>query len=862
MIVGANNPWNELSPYQEGQSIYGRNQIISRISEAIHTNLQTILYGKSGIGKTSLLQAGCFPELRKRNMFPIIIRPGIMESSDDYIATIIDIIVAEAKKEINEIKPPLNVITISDAIFTENRLCQFFFGTKFVDNDNVPYLPVLIFDQFEELLNNKGLQARSVDLLTELYVLLDNTISVPPGFLEYSNYRFVFALREDYLYCIEDIIDRYNFDELRYNRHRITALSDRQARIVVEKTFKGSAPTILQEDLTKITEIIISKSKGTSTQDDIRTPILSLLGFLLYKQWIDNQDISANNAENELYLYYDEIMSSSAIPIEVRSFIETKLITLDGRRDSMDYQSALLTGIINQEQIDYLTKSKRILNLVDLGAGEKRLEFAHDTICKTLTPVIEMREAYYKKGNELYYKSFDKEDAQPEMVRYLSYASDLGHLQAYQKLVNLYEENVKGIAQDKKYKSEHNRRYRLSILLNGGEWYQVTAKEQSDRRYDVFISYASKDRDSAILISSELMSMGCMVFRDENSIESGEVFAHVIIEAIKSSKIFVVLVSANSSSSQWVARELAYAAQLEKRIIPVIIDDYQVELMSNRFMFILGRLNMVDFRNKRQKEKLYQDILRMINSDKRDYGEGGIESLTVMLDDYAINLSRVDGGLFAMGATHDQGGENFDESPVHNVRLDSYYISQNLVTQELWKRVMGKQIKLNLNATFNTKYNYPIVNVSWNDAVKFIKRLNLLTGKEFRLPSEAEWEFAAKGGAKGRLNGYKFSGSNNCNAVSWNYENSAGKMHEVAQKQPNELGLYDMSGNVWEWCEDWYAPYSIASVENPKGPKSGDRKVCRGGSFANTGRDCRISIRGHEAPNEGGDDIGFRLVLQ
>ena len=99
-------------------------------------------------------------------------------------------------------------------------------------------------------------------------------------------------------------------------------------------------------------------------------------------------------------------------------------------------------------------------------------------------------------------------------------------------------------------------------------------------------------------------------------------------------------------------------------------------------------------------------------------------------------------------------------------------------------------------------------------------------------------------------------------AVSWNYENSAGKMHEVAQKQPNELGLYDMSGNVWEWCEDWYAPYSIASVENPKGPKSGDRKVCRGGSFANTGRDCRISIRGHEAPNEGGDDIGFRLVLQ
>ena len=145
--------------------------------------------------------------------------------------------------------------------------------------------------------------------------------------------------------------------------------------------------------------------------------------------------------------------------------------------------------------------------------------------------------------------------------------------------------------------------------------------------------------------------------------------------------------------------------------------------------------------------------------------------------------------------------------------------------------------------------------------MEFIKRLNLLTGKEFRLPTEAEWEFAAKGGMKGVLHGYKYSGSNNYNIVAWNYENSGGGMHEVAQKQPNELGLYDMSGNVWEWCADWYGPYGKESVVNPRGPKSGDMKVCRGGSFANTGRDCRISIRESESPDEGSYDIGFRLVL-
>lgn len=163
--------------------------------------------------------------------------------------------------------------------------------------------------------------------------------------------------------------------------------------------------------------------------------------------------------------------------------------------------------------------------------------------------------------------------------------------------------------------------------------------------------------------------------------------------------------------------------------------------------------------------------------------------------------------------------------------------------------------------TWQEDKNFPVVDVSWDECVQFIKKLNAISGRNFRLPTEAEWEYAAKGGNKGRMNGYKYSGSNNPYDVSWNAENSGRQIHKVAQKARNELGIYDMSGNIWEWCSDWYAPYPDGQAENPQGPDSGEKKVCRGGSFASAERDCRISIRESELPSERSTDIGFRLVL-
>ena len=185
---------------------------------------------------------------------------------------------------------------------------------------------------------------------------------------------------------------------------------------------------------------------------------------------------------------------------------------------------------------------------------------------------------------------------------------------------------------------------------------------------------------------------------------------------------------------------------------------------------------------------------------------------------------------------------------------DSYYIGQTEVTQELWEAVMGS------NPSYFTGDNRrPVENVSWNDCQEFIEKLNRLTGKNFRLPTEAEWEYAARGGSKSR--GYKYSGSNNPDAVAWYDDNSGGKTHPVAQKQSNELGLYDMNGNVFEWCQDWYGAYSSNSQTNPTGASRGSRRVLRGGNWNYDARIVRVSRRSYRTPDGRNFNFGLRLAL-
>ena len=223
-------------------------------------------------------------------------------------------------------------------------------------------------------------------------------------------------------------------------------------------------------------------------------------------------------------------------------------------------------------------------------------------------------------------------------------------------------------------------------------------------------------------------------------------------------------------------------------------------------------------------------------------------------DGISIDMVRVEAGTFTMGATAEMINPHKDEKPTHRVTLtNDYYIGKYEVTQALWKAVMG-------NNPSNFKGdNLPVENVSWDDCQEFISKLNRITGKTFRLPTEAEWEYAARGGNKSR--GYQYSGSSNLSDVAWYEDNSGEKTHAVGTKQANELGIYDMSGNVLEWCQDRYDLYNSSSQVNPTGANSGSRRVFRGGNGACNARDCRSSFRNGYAPDGRGSALGLRLVL-
>ena len=285
-------------------------------------------------------------------------------------------------------------------------------------------------------------------------------------------------------------------------------------------------------------------------------------------------------------------------------------------------------------------------------------------------------------------------------------------------------------------------------------------------------------------------------------------------------------------------------------------------------------------------EKRTEEILKppVVSTEQKSFGNTAKKPV---VDFFLPEMILVEGGSFDMGCTSEQQDCRDNEKPVHRVTLDSYYIGQYEVTVQEFKAFLdatnhvtdaekngGSYIltgssfenRAGVNWRNDAKgvirptidYWHPVIHVSWNDAVAYCKWLSGRTGKSYRLPTEAEWEFAARGGNKSQ--GYQYAGGDNLDDVSWHWNNSGGKTHAVGQKRANELGLYDMSGNVCEWCQDWYGDYSASAQTNPTGPSTGAYRVYRGGSWYDGPQDCRVTYRFSDDPGLRFNDLGFRLA--
>lgn len=425
---------------------------------------------------------------------------------------------------------------------------------------------------------------------------------------------------------------------------------------------------------------------------------------------------------------------------------------------------------------------------------------------------------------------------------------------------------------------------------------------------EVFISYSRKDYEKVKAVKDEIDSLvGIDCWMDLNGIESGEWFKKVIISAINRHDTLLFMLTPNSMNSPFAMKELGFAAKKGKRIVLVDLAHTQ---LNDDFIFDYSDKDNIDWNDSLQHDKLINNLgvwfpkrpkrkvrKTVSNTERNTENSAEINSvsddfLTIQVGDIQFNMIRVEGGTLEIGATKEQGAfAEKNEYPAHCITLPTYYIGQFLVTQNLWKKVMGtnhshfqyNEEKIDRTKTImkaasialfpiiaGTKYifdkingisdfewdrgHYPMENLSYNDALKFVRQLSKMTNKNFDLPTEEEWEYAARGGQKSQH--YRFAGSNHIEDVAWYRQNSSLNTHPVGEKQPNELGIYDMSGNVWEWTKSKAHQYNTDISPEDK------MYIRRGGSVFHVSKNCRVSFRYETERSKHNMGSGLRVVLR
>ncbi|MDX2278429.1 MAG: SUMF1/EgtB/PvdO family nonheme iron enzyme [Saprospiraceae bacterium] len=370
----------------------------------------------------------------------------------------------------------------------------------------------------------------------------------------------------------------------------------------------------------------------------------------------------------------------------------------------------------------------------------------------------------------------------------------------------------------------------------------------AERKLNVFLCHSSGDKPAVRALYQRLRADGVDPWLDEEDLLPGQKWEQEIPKAVRAADAIVVCLSRSSTTKEgYVQKEIKLALDVAEEkpdgtifFIPLKLEDCDIPERLKGWH--AGSL---------EGEKGYERLRSALQLRATQLGVTVTVSHKIWRNSLGMEFILIPAGEFQMGSM--DGRDN--EKPVHLVRITKpFYLGTYQVTQEQWQAVMG-----NNPSRFKGDLNRPVETVSWHDAQRFLQRLNERdVGKAYRLPTEAEWEYAARGGSRSK--GYVYSGSNDIDAVAWYKKNSNYKKHPVKGKAPNELGLYDMTGNVYEWCSDWYAKYGSEPSTNPTGPNYGDQRVLRGGTWRFDAYICVVTWHYGYYPHIRDTETGFRLA--
>lgn len=896
-----NNPWKGLDSYSNSDCsiFYGRNSETDALVDIIINNRFTILYGPSGVGKSSLLNAGICPRLAKTNYFVIDVSMRQIDFNSQYsissqiISRVYDCALME-KVDITSLSKDFFYDDFSDSLW-------YFFHTKeFWSSQNELLTPIVIIDQFEEVFKDEVQTYITESFFNDLDELSN---VVPPlsirekigsvdsfRYKQSSEFRLVCSLREDYLPRLDDYVYSINIPELRKSRFGITLMDADQAREVILCPAKGIVSTAVSD---KIIELLSAQSSFQRQSRRIEPFLLSLF---MYRVYIEMKKRGLTTISDDLINkigldivndFYIESMKK--VSPKAMKHLENVLLTPKGHRDSISYDKLMDSEKVTDEELKTLLDA-RIINRNTVNNVD-RFEFTHDILSKYAQKNKEKREQ-----NNKYQK----------MIGY------------YGTILTLLVSALIGWV-----KSSIITYFFIPILI-------IIAILNSFAIFNLKLS--AKKRTTEFLGICGLIGL-CFDLTQIIPLTGYVIYLGACIYSYNALRKF----SNNCFFNKLSIPKISFVWTLSFIIVPILCFGYNIyngmnysrgdEFTSGLF-YVRNAKGQYGLRNRRTLliRPQFEDTLHKVGNEyiaKSDGKYGLLDSTfqikiqynydsfiaidnspyfyingkevagnglkiswheTVSEDQKRIlrkivsNMTIIDGGEFKMGTNEKRMKKMFSafkptngEEIVHNVSLSDFYLNKYEVTLEEWIGIMGYDPRKRPEHCKSDSINnlqIPVYKVSYETCQRFIDKISILTGISFSLPTEAQWEYAARGGKND--NNYVFSGSNNEFDVGWISRNSDNIMHPVGKKTPNNLGLYDMTGNAAEFCKDCFSSSFYGQSRGERNPccKNGETSkskkyiVQRGGSFDSYSPEYYNITRRHKAfANIEYKHIGFRLAI-